>query len=160
MGETVSGSDKESFVSSLLVLVLSKMKSFQNLYLDKSPGIYLHVVVLPMLKPLRSISCSGSSLLRDTQDPTRLTLSINMLVIRASHRTYYGYGRTAYGLYAGSSTSHPYRISQSSTVRRYSTGEITVIRPYVRRYVIKLEDRNVKFIFGNENQTLLVILIQ
>jgi len=29
---------------------------------------------------------------------------------RASHRTYYGYGRTAYGLYTGSSTSHPYRI--------------------------------------------------
>ena len=30
---------------------------------------------------------------------------------RASHRTYYGYGRTAYGLYTGCSTSHPYRIT-------------------------------------------------
>jgi len=31
-------------------------------------------------------------------------------MLRASHRTYYGYGHTAYGLYTGSSTSHPYRI--------------------------------------------------
>ena len=46
---------------------------------------------------------------------------------RASHCTYYGYSRTTYRLYMGSSTS---------------TGEIMVIRPYVRYIIIKLDDRN------------------
>src|SRR5271168_5397441 len=66
----------------------------------------------------------------------KASLYIN-IKIRASHRTYYGYSRTTYGLYTGSSTSHPYRIGVSYILRRYGTGEITDVRPYLRYDKIK-----------------------
>ena len=41
-----------------------------------------------------------------------VVIELYEIKFRASHCMYYSYGCTAYGLYIGFSTSHPYRISQ------------------------------------------------
>src|SRR5271168_2812750 len=88
----------------------------------------------------------------------KASLYIN-IKIRASHRTYYGYSRTTYGLYTGSSTSHPYRIGGSYILRRYGTGEITDVRPYLQYDKIKTKKQQKYIFFLSRTGRLLAVAV-